>query len=128
MVIVLLMPKPKKEGLRCPASHPQYHSAYDTVEKDITDFESINALPDGIKLTYLNDGSGIAKTLLANNAQYHKSCRSNCNGNMFKRESCKRVSQSQTPPSPKKTRSSFNASFDRMVPARVMYGRRGGSS
>ena len=124
MVIVLLMPTPKKEGLRCPASHPQYYSAYDTLEKDITDFESINALPDGIKLTYLNDGSGIAKTLLANNALYHKSCRSNCNGNMFKREGCKRVSQSQTPTSPKKTRSSFNASFNRMVPARVMCGRR----
>ena len=82
MVIVLLMPKPKK-GLRCPASHPQYHSAYDTLEKDITDFESIK--PDGIKLTFLNDGSGIAKNLLANNALYHKYCRSNCNGNMFKR-------------------------------------------
>ena len=89
----------KKEDLRCPASHPQYHSAYDTLEKDITDFESINALQDGIKLTYLNDGSGIAKTLLANNAVYHKSWRSNCNGNLFKRERCKRVSQSQTPPS-----------------------------
>ena len=79
------MPKPKQEGLRCPVSHPQYHSAFDTLEKDITDFESINALPDGIKLTFLNDGSGIAKTLLANNALNHKYCRSNCNGNMFKR-------------------------------------------
>ncbi|MES9879449.1 MAG: hypothetical protein ABW185_01030 [Sedimenticola sp.] len=89
------------------------------------DFESINAVPEGISLSHLNEGTdGVAKTLLNHKAIYHKGCRTKCNSSTFKRVSTSkrhRASPAATP-SPKKTRSSFNASYDREIPECVVCG------
>ena len=57
--------KPKEQG-------------YASLERDLHDFEEINAIPSDIKVRELNDGLGIAATLQSHAAVYHKSCRSSC--------------------------------------------------
>ena len=52
---------------------------FSTLEINLNEFIQLNALPSSIKLTRLDDGSGIAATLHSHGAMYHKSCRSSCN-------------------------------------------------
>ena len=75
----------------------------DTLQKDLLDFDSINALPDAVSLKRL---SGISKTLASSKkAKYHKSCRTMLNRQMFLRaEKSKRTLQhDDVALSPKKT-------------------------
>ena len=37
----------KKDTLRCPADVERFHSAYDTLEKDLQALEKLGALPNG---------------------------------------------------------------------------------
>jgi hypothetical protein len=63
-------------GIRHPYINTKFLSAYDSIEKDITNFLTNNIpLPFQVNLKELNDGSGIAATLLRNEACYHKTCR-----------------------------------------------------
>lgn len=85
---------PKEEGLL-------------SLEKDLNDFKEIDTEPSGITVSFdqLNDGSGIAATLRAHNAKYHKICRSYCSSSRLKR-----LQQKQKgPSSPKKLRSGGTA-------------------
>ena len=74
-------------------------------------------LPLGVTLGALNDGSGVAKTLLSNKAKYHNVCRTKVRAYVAERAIAKRKQQEsddeEETVSPKKTRSSFIASFDR---------------
>ena len=66
---------PKSEGLL-------------SLERDLKDFiEIANALPSCVNVTIdqMNDGSGIASTLVLNKAKYHKHCRSYCSSSRVKR-------------------------------------------
>ncbi len=81
-----------------------------TLERDVKEFLQLNALPSGISINVLDDGSGIAATLLAHGAVYHKSCRSSCNSFRIKLARNRFEKQEETAavdPSPKKLRSSF---------------------
>ena len=82
-----------------------------TLEKDLTDFKQLNALPTGVNISNIDDGSGVASTLLSRAAVYHKSCRSSCNNYRFKRlrDSLERQGEKAAVYSPKKLRSSFEA-------------------
>ena len=114
-----------KKDLRCPADQERFHSAYDNLEKDHLDFDSISALPDLLSLACLNDGSGIAKTCLINRANYHKNCRSQYNQDKFRRaeeRNKRKIKFGVHSPSPKKTRSSFSASFSRDIPECIVCG------
>ena len=88
---------PKEEGLS-------------SLERDLNDFHAIDAksLPSGINITIndLNDGSGIAATLKANKARYHKICRSYCSSSRVKRAREKLEKGEHVQNSPKKLRSS----------------------
>lgn len=53
------------DNMHCPANKECFNSVYDIPEKDLLDFDSINDLPDYKSHKCVNDGSGIAKTLLA---------------------------------------------------------------
>ena len=58
-----------------------------SLERDFKEYQSIKGtLPSGVKvnLNNLNDGSDIASTLEANQAKYHKKCRSNCSSSRIK--------------------------------------------
>ena len=64
---------PKKEG-------------FISLERDFKEYQSIKGtLLSGVKviLNNLNDGSDIASTLEANQAKYHKKCRSYCKSTNF---------------------------------------------
>ena len=110
------------DDLRCPANKECYNSAYYTLQKDLLDFDSINALPDALSLERLNDGSGIAKTLLTKKAKYHKSCRTMLNRQMFLRaeKSKRKLQHGDVAISPKKTRSSFSACVSRIEPECIL--------
>ena len=58
---------------------------FSTLEINLNEFIQLNALPYSIKLSRLDDRSGIAATLHSHGAVYHKSCRSSCNSCRVKR-------------------------------------------
>ena len=65
-----------KTNLRYPFKRKQDHGIYETLKKEITElFGNGVVLPWGLNLTCIDDGSGIAKTLLASNAIHHAKCR-----------------------------------------------------
>lgn len=105
-----------RKDLRQPYKKECHHPAYDALENDIKTFtENSIPLPLGLSLADLDDGTGIASTLLNNQAKYHNACRSRFRPLMVQRELEKRTrdSDEKATPSPKKTRSSFNAALDR---------------
>lgn len=108
-----------RTDLRYPYSKECYHSAYHTLEKDLLGFVSNDIpLPLGVNPQNLDDGSGIANTLLANKASYHNGCRVLFRPAMLQREQRKRdkPKTEEATISPKKTRLSFNAKLDRKIP------------
>ena len=108
-----------RRDLRCPYNKECHHKAYGTLENDLKNFVANDVpLPLGVNLECLDDGSGIAQTLLKNKAKYHNGCRSLFRCNMMERELNKRKQEDnkETIVSPKKTRSSFNATLDRLCP------------
>ena len=109
------------KDLRRPYSKECYHTAYQSLEEDLKIFaENDVTLPLGVNLNRLNDGSGIANTLLGNKAIHHNGCRALFRQNMVQRELQKRQRNEHESEgatfTPKKTRLSFNASLDREKP------------
>jgi hypothetical protein len=56
-----------------------------SLEKDLKDLEQLEALPFGIDLRRLDDGTGTVSTPVTHKAVYHKMCRSACNSTHVKR-------------------------------------------
>ena len=54
-------------------------AGYATLEEDLTHFKETGQLPNTIKISCFDNGSGISNTLLSNKAGWHKSCRDNYN-------------------------------------------------
>lgn len=96
----------KDEALQQPKEQ-----GYSSLERDLNDFVQLNAVPSGIKVSELDDGSGIAATLQSHAAVYHKSCRSACNSYRVKRARGKVATQDECAAgiSPKKLRSSYRS-------------------
>ena len=95
-----------RKDLRHPYKKECHHPAYDALENDIKTFtENSIPLPLGLSLADLDDGTGIASTLLNNQAKYHNACRSRFRPLMVQRELEKRTrdSDEKATPSPKKT-------------------------
>lgn len=58
--------------LRCPYKKECYHSVYHTLENDLKRFVDKNIpLPLGMNMECVDDGSGVVRTLLKNEAKYH---------------------------------------------------------
>ena len=109
-----------KKDLQCPYKKECYHEAYQALEDDMNNcIEHGVALPLGVNLQCLNDGSGIANTLLINNASCHNGCRGRFRSHIVQRAIAKRTKEGSDSEegsfSPKKPRSSFNASIDRNI-------------
>ena len=65
-----------KKDVRCPYKKECHHDAYQTLENELKKFvEHDISLPLQVSLECLDDGSGIANTLLKNEAKYHNGCR-----------------------------------------------------
>ena len=76
-----------------------------------------------LNLQRVDDGPGIAQTMLSNKAIYHHSCRTKFRDRYLQRALDKRKEQEEDEvehTNPKKTRSSFNASIDRDMDQCVM--------
>ena len=113
----------KSEKLKHPYEKVCYHQAYETIEKDFTNFLSNNLmLPYGMtKECLIGEGEEcISKSLLNNKAVYHKTCRDNIRSHIVERKLEKRrkdeAEASHSNYSPKKTRRSFDAKCDRKQP------------
>ena len=80
------------KDMRSPYKKECYHKAYNTLENDFKMFV-VNAvpLPLGVTLACLDDGSGIANTLLKNNAKYHNGCRGHFRSHIVQRALGKRT-------------------------------------
>ena len=78
-----------------------------SLERDLLGFKAIGVVPSGVKvsLAQLDEGQGIATTLKAHSAKYHKACRTYCSSSRLKRFMEKEDS-SPDQISPKKLRSS----------------------
>ena len=114
-----LCQKQSRDQLRKPYTQARWHSAYESLENDLRNFAANDIpFPLGLHLGCLDDGSGISNTLLKNNAVYHNACRTLCRPVMLEREIRKRTisHHEEDTSSPKKTRLSFNASFNREIP------------
>ena len=104
--------------MRCPYKKECYHETYQALEDDMNNcIEYDVPLPLGVNLQCLNDGSGIANTLLTDNASYHNGCRGRFRSHIVQRAIAKKTNEGSDSEegsfSPKKPRSSFNASLDR---------------
>ena len=88
---------------------------FSTLEINLKEFIQLNALPSSIKLSRLDDGSGIAATLHSHGAVYLKSCRSYCNSRRGKRVGHSLDKQRQQPDgiSPKKPQATFDPRPDK---------------
>ena len=60
-------------------------AGYHTLANNILRFNEINSLPDTIDITKLDDGNGIASTLMKWSAQWHKTCYNKFNTLRFQR-------------------------------------------
>lgn len=67
----------KTECLQCPnnSTRNDRGAGYKSLEESIMQFNAIGELNATVRLNELDEGSGIAATLAAHNAQWHKSCR-----------------------------------------------------
>ena len=114
-----LCQKQSRDQLRKLYTQARWHSAYESLETDLGNFDANDIpFPLGLHLGCLDDGSGISNTLLKNNAVYHNACRTHCRPVMLEREIRKRTipHREEETMSPKKTRLSSNASFHREIP------------
>ena len=108
----------KKLGRTCDIliRKKHYHAAYQTLEDELKAFADDDIpLPLGVNLQCLDDGTGIASTMLKNEAKYHNGCRGHFRSHNLQRVLKKRARKNSDGEdfSPKKTRSSFSASLDR---------------
>ncbi len=112
--ICCLCQSEKPEPLRHPYKKKQYHVGYTSLEENLLNFNETGKLPLGIDIRRLNDGTGIANTLLAKQAKYHHSCKCECSeARLQRKEAQKHKSEiEETVVSPKKTRSSFSSNVN----------------
>ena len=91
----------KTEKLQTPKDE-----GFTSLEKDLEGFKTINVVPSGMKVVWeqLDEGGGIAETLRAHGAKYHKVCRTYCSNSRLKRLLDKEQNNNN-PTSPKKLRS-----------------------
>ena len=105
------------EDIRKPYTKETFHPAYKSLEEDLQKwFDHGVQLPMNVNLKRLDNGSGIASTLLQNQAIYHHSCRSKLRQHYLQRilDKQKEDIEEQSNISPiKQLRSSFSASIDR---------------
>ena len=83
---------------------------FTSLERDLLGFKAIGVVPSGLKVSWaqLDEGQGIAATLKAHSAKYHKVCRTYCSSSRLQRFMEKQDPGDQI--SPKKLRSSSEAS------------------
>ena len=98
----------KEDGspLLCPINSKNNKSGYESLAINLLEFKKIESVPINISLDRLDEGQGIAETLLLHKAVYHKGCYLKFANNKLKRAQKRAAVQS----SPKKTRKSFDAS------------------
>jgi len=75
----------KAEQLTCPSKSKRKDvgSGYSSLAEKLIEFNELGLLP--FLLERLDEGQGIEMTMVANNAQYHQSCRLKYNNTMLKR-------------------------------------------
>ena len=77
----------KEESLQCPAATKRKDSGagYKTFEDNMLAFSELGELPQDMDLQQLDEGQGIAATLAAHQAKWHKSCKVNYNTTKLQR-------------------------------------------
>ena len=85
--LCLLCQDDNEEQLQCPADSKRSNigAGYVTLSENLIKFNEIGCLPKSVNLNALDDGTGIANTLVQNHAKYHKSCYLRYNSTMLKR-------------------------------------------
>ena len=84
----ILCQKTTKEALQCPVQSRKTGSDVDTysnLASNLQKFQELGRLPDTVSLVGLDDGSGVAATLKAKEAKWHKNCKDNYNNTKLKR-------------------------------------------
>ena len=112
----------RDKDIRKPYVRLQDQGSYQGIEDDIASLQSKNIpLLYGLNVDSINDGSGIANTLLKNKAIFHHSCRDALKKK--KKRSTEELAEEEVAFSPKKTRKDFNASFSRNHPRCIKCGK-----
>uniref|UniRef100_UPI00358FF131 uncharacterized protein n=1 Tax=Myxine glutinosa TaxID=7769 RepID=UPI00358FF131 len=108
-----------KKDTTCPARNG-YPESYETLARNLITLDSIDQLPFPIDIKRLDNGSGIASTLLEYEAILHKQCRKKFDDEKVqraqKRAKVEGDGSSEVLPSSKRTRSSVDAKFNRKEP------------
>lgn len=114
---------PSKVNIRAPYKRKQDHNVYTQLEKDLKELtENGILLPFGMNLSCIDNGTGIAKTLLDSKAIYHAKCRLVINKliNSIREdneaEKKRKNEDADEHASPAKTRKTCDTSFNRHLP------------
>ncbi|CAB4043406.1 Hypothetical predicted protein, partial [Paramuricea clavata] len=99
-----------EEPLQCPADSKRQDigAGYKTMAGNLEKFANLGCIPREICLSRLNEGGGIAATLIKNNARWHRSCYALVNSTRLKRAG-KREKKKQPIGGENFTRSNANA-------------------
>ena len=102
----------------CPATNG-YPESYNTIANNVIALDKINQLPFPIDIRRLDNGSGIAASLLENKAIIHKACRIKTDDERVRRaqtRAAKTDNSNEVTSSPTKTRCTTDAKFGRNLP------------
>ena len=102
----------KEDGnpLQCPVNSRNNKCGYESLAINLLEFKKIESMPMCINLARLDEGRGIAETLLRHKAVYHKSCYLKFANDKLKRAQ-KRTSAVSVQLCPMKTRRSLDTSM-----------------
>ena len=79
-------------------------AVYHSLAADLKAFHDIGDIPLDLDITRLDEGSGLAETLIVNKACWHRSCRNKFNAQKLQRALKRRQSETRRLSSPVKTR------------------------
>ena len=96
----------KNEKLVCPANSkkPDVGTGYVSLAKDVTAFDNAGCLPRTLRMSRIDDGSGVEATLEHHRAKFHKSCRLEYSKPRLERVQKRKNSESSTASVEKKPR------------------------
>lgn len=93
--LCVLCQGPNTDELQCPARslRQDVGAGYRSLAEDLTRLHELGELPPNLNLAIIDNGQGLASSLFANKAQWHKSCRAKYNKTKIMRAEKRKLSE-----------------------------------
>lgn len=85
--LCILCQEQKNESLQCPTKSKRKDTGagYRSTAENVQRFDDLGMMPFDVRVSQLDDGSGLYNTLMKNEASWHKSCKDLVNNTKLKR-------------------------------------------